>query len=231
MLDVSRDGSGYALDLAPVLDGLGPQVLVPAAAKTLEATRDDLHLEWTTGKHNRATLVVRFASGCAGKLGLAREATGAPACDELAALEAIATRCDSVSPPAISDEDRAVIAGAVHAGKKRIAAARVCKQHVAPMRASLVDAGCVPEPVLPMRRGAPIPECDALVATLVHIQRCNNIPAEAKQDLQTRVSNLAGWVNAPLPEGDSVEEHTRRMRTHCEITRTRLTEMLRFYGC
>ncbi|HUQ07214.1 MAG TPA: hypothetical protein VM261_32205 [Kofleriaceae bacterium] len=229
VLDVARDGSGYALDLAPVLDGLGPQVLVPFAAKKLEATRDDLRVEWTTGKHNRATLAVRFASGCTGTLALTREGTGAPACDELAALQAIAGRCDGVAPTVLSDDERTIIAGAARPGRARTAAARTCGVHATPLRASLVEAGCVPAPSDATAGGIRIPECEALVVAVSRLMRCEKVPADAKQRLHAGMQRVARWATvAPGPDAEA--ERTRAAAT-CEQARVDLVETMTIVGC
>lgn len=226
-LDVERDGSGYAVDLAPVLDGLGPAVLVPMAAKKLEATRDDLHVAWTTAKPNRATLVVRFASGCTGTAALARETTGAPACDELAALEAVARRCDAVEAPEVSPADRATIAGA-RAARTRPAAARTCTRHAATLRASLVEVGCVPAP-LPAAGAIRIPECESLVEAIGRLARCNKVPADAKQRLMNGMQRVARWSTI-APDGRA-DENLETARQLCVRTREELDELLTLMSC
>jgi hypothetical protein len=229
VLDVGRDGSGYAIDLAPVLDGLGSQVLVPLAAKKLEATRDDLRVEWTTGKHNRATLAVKFASGCTGTLALTREATGAPACDELVALQAIAARCDGVeAPAALTDEDRKSIAGA-RTARTRAAAARTCTRHTASLRASLVAAGCVPAPADPTGPGVSIPECEALVVAVSRLARCNKVPAESKERLLANMQRVVHWSRVKPPE--SSEQNLESAKQLCVHTREELEEIMQVMGC
>lgn len=228
VLDIGRDGSGYAIDLAPALDGLGPQVLVPFAAKKLEATRDDLRVEWTTGKHNRATLVVKFASGCTGTAALVREATGAPACDELVALESIAARCDGVEAAVIVDADRKIIAGARPA-RTRAAAARTCTRHVAPLRASLVAAGCVPAPVDPAGPGVSIPECEALVVAVARLARCNKVPADSKERLLANMQRVVHWSRVKPP--DNAEGYLENAKQLCVRTREELEELMQVMGC
>lgn len=229
LLDVGRDGSGYAIDLGPVLDGLGPHVLVPFEARKLEATRDDLRVEWTTGKHNRASLVVKFASGCAGTLALVREATGAPACDELAALQSIAGRCDGVAPVMISDEDRTVIAGAARPGRQRAAAGRLCGHHAAPLRLSLMEAGCVPVPADAAGPGIRVAECDALVAAVSRLMRCEKVPADVKQRLHAGMQRVSRW--ATVAPGENAESERARAAQTCEQARTDLVDTMNIVGC
>lgn len=227
VLDVQRDGSGYALDLAPVLDGLGPTVLIPIAAKKLESSRDDLRVEWTTGKPNRASLVVKFSSGCTGTGALVREATGAPACDELAGLEAVAARCDTVQAPAISDADRRVIAG-VRVPRTRAAATRMCTTHAKPLRAALVEVGCVPAP-LPSVPGVRIAECEALVVALGRLARCNKVPADAKQRLMASMQQVARW--STIAPDSSADENLERATELCKRSETELVEIMTVMGC
>jgi hypothetical protein len=229
VLDVARDGSGYTLDLAPVLDGLGPHVLVPLAARKLAVTRDDLRVEWTAGKHNRATLAVRFASGCTGTLAMVREATGAPACDELAALEAVAGRCDGAAPAVIPDEDRATIAGASRPGRTRAAAARTCARHAAPLRASLVEAGCVPAPPGATAPGIRVVECDALVAAVARLMRCDKVPADVKHRLHAGMQRVSRW--ATVAPGEHAEDERTRAAATCEQARTALVDTMTVVGC
>lgn len=227
MLDVERDGSGYAVDLAPVLDGLEPEVLVPMAARKLEATRDDLHVVWTTGKPGRAVLVVRFASGCAGTAALARETTGTPACDEFVALEAVARRCDVVDSPEVSPADRATIAGA-RAARTRPAAARTCTRHAAALRASLVEVGCVPAP-FDAAGAIRVPECEALVAAIGRLARCNKVPADAKQRLMDGMQRVARW--STISPGGRADENLEAARQLCVRTREELDELLTLMSC
>jgi hypothetical protein len=228
VLGVERDGSGYAIDLAPVLDGLGPEVLVPLDAKKLEATRDDLRVEWTIGRHNRAALAVKFASGCTGTLALTREATGAPACDQLVALQAIAARCDGVEAPAISDDDQQLIARA-RAPRTRGAAARTCTRHAAPLRTSLVAAGCVPAPADPAGPGVSIPECEALVVAVSRLARCNKVPADSKERLLANMQRVVHWSRVKPP--DNAEQNLENAKQLCVHTREELEEIMQVIGC
>jgi hypothetical protein len=204
-------------------------VLVPSAAKKLEATRDDLRVEWTTGKHNRAALAVRFASGCTGTLALTREATGAPPCDELAALQAIAGRCDGVAPLVLGDADRAIIAGAARPGRARTAAARTCAAHATPLRATLIQSGCVPAPADATAGGVRIPECEALVVAVSRLMRCDKVPADAKQRLHAGMQRVARWATV-APDADTEVERTRAAAT-CEQARVDLLETMTIVGC
>lgn len=228
-LEVARDGSGYAVDLAPVLDGLRPVVLVPMAPRRLEAGLDELRVTWTTGKANQATLEVRFASGCTGTLRLTRDGTGAPACDELAGLTAVAAACEGVPAPGLGDADRAAIAGAGKPGRARAAASKVCARHAPPLRAALVEAGCVPAPVAAGPPGVRVPECDALLATVARLARCERVPVEVKQRLEAGMHRLAR--SSTVPAGDGAAEARALAAATCEQARVDLAETMAVVGC
>ncbi len=231
-LDVHRDGSGYAVDLAAVLDGLGRTSLVPAAAQRLEMKRDDLRIEWRTGKHNKATLTIQFGqsgSGCTGTLRLTRDATGAPACDRLAALARIASTCDGATPVTISDADRLVIAGANRAGRARTAAARLCTQHAAPVETALIEAGCVPAPTDGSAPGVRVVECDALVAAVSRLMRCDRVPVDVKQRLHAGMQRVSRW--ATVTPGDDEAENRARAAATCEAARVDLEDTMSFVHC
>ncbi len=229
VLDVRRDGSGYGVDLAPALDGLGAVVLVPAAARRLAAMQDDLAVNWTTGKHNRATLEVGFASGCTGTLRLTRDGSGAPACDELAALESIARDCPGGITSGLTDADRTVIARASRAGRGRSAAIRTCARHAPPLRNALLEAGCVPAPVEIGGPGVRVAECDALVATVSKLMRCDRVPADVKQRLHAGMQRVSRW--ATVAPGDDAEENRTRAAATCELARVDLVETMTILGC
>lgn len=229
VLDVARDGSGYRVDLAPVLDGLGVIDLVPSAARRLDATRDDLAVTWTAGKPNRATLAIRFASGCAATLRLVRDGSGAPACDELAALERIGATCAAVTLPPIGPADRATIDGAPRGAAARTRAARTCTQHVAPLRQALVEVGCMPAPLDGTLAGERLPECEALLVTVARLMRCDKVSADIKQRLRASMQKVARWSTV-APGTDEAELRARATAT-CEAARDELVETMTVVGC
>ncbi|MBE7448315.1 MAG: hypothetical protein HS111_05355 [Kofleriaceae bacterium] len=105
---------GYAVDLAPVLDGLRPVVLVPMAARRLEAGLDELRVTWTTGAANQAD-----ARGPL-RVGLHRHPAPDPRRHRGAGLRRAGRARSMRSPrrarappaPGLGDADRAAIAGA-----------------------------------------------------------------------------------------------------------------------
>jgi hypothetical protein len=210
-----------------VIKGDGATVVEAGPATSLASSRDDLTVEWTTGKHNRATLAVKFSSGCTGTATLVRDATGAPACDELAALEAVAGRCDLAEPPAISDADRKVIAG-VRVARTRAAAATTCARHAKAWRASLVEVGCVPAPAVDAGHVS-IPECEALVVTVSRLARCNKVPADSKQRLLEGMQRVTR-AGSHLP-ADLTDANLAPMKEMCTEQREDLDEILKVLGC
>ena len=212
-LDVARDGSGYRLDLAPLADGLGVESFAPTGGPVLEAHHADLTATWRAGKPGRARLEVTLGGGCAAVATLARASVGAPACDELVALTAIASTCSAATVPTST---------AVPGRSKSAAAA--CRRDAAPLRAALVTAGCVP--VAPVGRGAvPIPQCDTLIATVLRGVRCDRINSEMKQRFldQIRVVARSAAISDPDTRADFVDS--------CRTTATSLDELLTRLGC
>ncbi len=229
-IEVTRDGSGYRTDLAPVLDGLGAIDLVPASRRGLDMQRDDLRVTWTTGKHNRATLSVGFASGCTGTLALTRDGSGAPACDELRALRVLGAMCPAAVLPTIPPEDATAIDGVDGLrGAARSRTARVCTRHVAPWRAALVDVGCVPPPFDPSRPTVRVPACEALLVTTSQLMRCDKVPADVKTRLHLSMQKVARW--STVSPGDDEAELRARAAETCREARDELRSTMQLVGC
>lgn len=226
-LVVERDGGGYRVDLGGALDGLGPELLAPVGAVELEATHDDLRVRWLAGKPGRATVRLGFASGCEGTLALVRESTGAPACDELIALRAIAGRCPDLPPPATAPADVGARLAARPRGKALAAVVATCRREAPPLRASLVAAGCVPAPIDPSLATTRVPECDALIATVDRLMRCNRVPVEARQRLRVSMGRVDRWGAV---DADDPDARARAAQT-CDETRAELESTMAVLGC
>ncbi len=212
-LEVVRDGSGYRVDLAPLADGLGSESFAPTGGPVVEAHRADLTATWRAGKPGRARLELTLGGGCAATAVLTRASVGAPACDELVALGAIAATCPAATVPAVT---------AVPGRSKRAAAA--CRRDAAPVRAALLDAGCVPAPP-PGRDAVAIPQCDALIATVLRAVRCDRIEADMKQRFMEQIRLVARSAAVADPEvrASLVES--------CSSTAASLDELLPRLGC
>ena len=217
-LAVGRDGSGYRIDLGALLDGLRAEVFAPIGGPTLEASRADLHATFTAGKPGRAALRLELGGGCQIDVALRRQSTGTAACDELAGLRAVADACPALAEP----PPRTVAIEPVRRGGKKPRAA-ACRREAAPLRAALVEVGCVPAPA-PAAQVA-IPECDALIATVQRATRCDRVPVDMKQRLAEQIRIVARSAAVAEPEARAL------LVDSCRVTRDEIVDTLALVGC
>lgn len=221
-LDVARDGSGYRIDLAALADGWGVESLAALGGDALEGNRADLRVTWRAGKPGRATLIVSLGSGCVATASLTRASIGAPPCDELVALSAIATTCAALAPPAV---DVGGLVARLRTQRRRARGdAAACRRAAPPLRAALVTAGCVPDLAL-AAAGPRIAECDALIATLMRAIRCDKVAVDVKQRLleQARIVGKSAAVGDPDDRAGLVDS--------CRATAVELDDLLPRLGC
>lgn len=226
-LAVERDGSGYRIDLGAVLDGLGVERFAPQGGATVEAVHADLHATWSAGKAGRASLRVELGGGCQATASLRRDSLGVAACDEVVGLRAVAATCPALAagPAPTADPTLASLRiGRRVPARLRGAAAASCQREATPLRAALVAVGCVPTPVDP-GAGPPIPECDALIATVVRATRCDRVPVDMKQRLteQIRIVARSAAVAEPAARDALIES--------CRATEDEIGETLALVGC
>ncbi len=224
VLVVARDGGGYRVDLAAALDGLGTELLAPVGGRELTATRHDLTVSWVLGSPGHARVRLGFASGCEGTLVLARDTTGAAACDELVALRAIAGGCPAATVPAT--EPRAP-PGRRLRGKPLAALAAGCRRDAAPLRAGLIEAGCVPAPLPAISATTRVPECDALLASVDRLMRCDRVPVATKQRLRIAMGQVDRWATADRDDAEA----RRTSAATCQETRDELVRTMVVLGC
>lgn len=226
-LEVVRDGSGYRIDLAPVLDGLRAEVFVPIGGPTVEAQRDDLRAVWTPGKRDRATLVVTLGAGCQATATLRRDSLGLAACDEVVGLRAVAAACPTLAAPVDPSAEPALARlkpGRKLPARQRAAVEAQCRAEAAPLRTGLIEAGCVPPPPDP-DAAAPIAECTALIATVVRALRCDKVPADVKGRMGDQVHILARNARVADPEARAA------LVAQCQLTQEEIAETLKLIGC
>lgn len=227
-LDVARDGSGYRIDLAPLLDGLGVETFAPVGGPIVEAARADLQASWTMHvKPDRATLLLALGPVCRASVALRRASLGVAACDDLVGLRAVAAACPLLDPAPARTADDALARlrpGRRLASRPRAAAAAACRREATPLRAALIETGCVP---IPVERAAavPIPECDALIRTVVRATRCDRIPVEIKTRLtdQIRIVARSAAVSDTADRAGLVES--------CALTHREVADTLTLVGC
>lgn len=221
-LEVVRDGSGYRIDLAALADGWGVESLAALGGDELEGNRADLRVTWRAGKPGRASLTVTLGSGCVATAILTRASIGAPPCDELVALAAIADGCDALTPPAV---DVGGLVARLRTQRRRGRGdAAACRRAAPPLRAALVTAGCVPDRAL-AAVGPRIAECDALIATLMRAIRCDKVAVDVKQRLleQARIVGKSAAVGDPDDRAGLVDS--------CRATAVELDDLLPRLGC
>jgi|GEM_PF-3684166 len=227
VVEVTRDGSGYRVDLGALIDGLRVETLVPTGGPGVELTRDDLNATWATGKLDRAVLRVALGGGCVATASLKRDSLGVAACDEVVGLRAVATTCralDGAPPPSADDALASLRVGRKVSATPRRRAEATCRVEAFPLRRALLAAGCVPAPIDP-QAGPPIPECDALIATVVRATQCDRVPVDMKQRLgeQIRIVARSAAVAEPAARALLVES--------CRLTREEIIQTLALVGC
>jgi hypothetical protein len=74
-----------------------------------------------------------------------------------------------------------------------------------------------------------VPECEALVASVARLARCNKVPADSKQRLLEGMQRVvhSATIVPPDPAGESLE----RMKEMCLQSREDLDEIMKVMGC
>ena len=80
-------------------------------------------------------------------------------------------------------------------------------------------------PVLIPDAGPPIPECKALIATVVRATRCDRIPVDMKQRLTEQIRIVARSAAVADPEAREL------LVESCRITRDEIVDTLTLVGC
>ncbi|KAB2888038.1 MAG: hypothetical protein F9K40_20835 [Kofleriaceae bacterium] len=82
---------------------------------------------------------------------------------------------------------------------------------------------------LPAAGAVRIPECEALVAAIGRLARCNKVPADVKQRLMAGMQRVARWSTvAPDGRADENLEHAKQL---CVRSREELDELLAIMSC
>jgi hypothetical protein len=92
-----------------------------------------------------------------------------------------------------------------------------------------MEAGCVPVPPDAAGPGLRVAECDALVAAVSRLMRCEKVPADVKQRLHAGMQRVSRW--ATVAPGENAESERARAAQTCEQARTDLVDTMNIVGC
>ena len=166
-------------------------------------------------------LAVRFDSGCALTASLQRATTGLAACDRLAALARIESKCTKLAAAPL--EDPTALARERDGWRKARGGARGTLGEQCALRASrveteLVDAGCAPhaDPLIGVRAQS----CLALAQVASKLLRCARFPRDAAQVMLQLAAAAETADAASLP---IVERQCRDMQQQAAAAAARFS--------
>src|SRR5258705_5528405 len=203
-----------AIDLAPAGAALEAFNLIEDD-HGFAAQHADVTVQLARPRADSVDVAVRFESGCTMKATLARASSGIAACDRLASLARIESKCAKLSGKPLEDPKalaRERETWAKCRGDARSKLGEPCTARAAKLELELVDAGCAPNP--DSQIGVRARDCLALATAASKLSRCANFPPDFKWALSqmsalAAAAQTADAATLPLVERQCRDSHQK----------------------